>query len=516
VNVGQPRVAYTVSPWLENSGWGALSRKPCAVAKAEPESTRHRRSCFAQAGCGQEPSFVTRRQIAGLRSLAHLSGQPRASLSPVRQNQRDVGLIRVVGTWALAAGAIGMIVGAGIFAVPAALAASIGPYGPLALLACGFAVGAVAICFAEGCSRLPTSGGVYGLIEAALGPLVAYVSGTLLWVSCVLACGGVGAALADVVSSVVPQSLRAPTHLATIIGVIGSIALINVAGVARGARLVGATTMLKLVPLVIFVVVGLSAAVHGSSLQQTVHPNVQDIGRALILGVFAFIGVETPLCASGEVRQPNRTIPRAVGIAMLTTTILYVAVQFVAQGILGAALGSSKAPLADAMARIHPALRALMLAGAALSMFGYLSSDILGSPRQLFALARDELLPSALGRLHPRSHAPHIAILCYATLAMVFALTGTFSELAALATLAMAPLYIAGCAAAWVLARRGVALAGPPLSFRFLGIAGAIGISSMLVLIVLASRREIIGLVTLIVVSTGFYLLKARGSLIRA
>lgn len=448
--------------------------------------------------------------------MAHVSAHPRASLSSVQESKRDIGLIRVVGPWTLAAAAISMIVGAGIFAVPAALAASIGTYGPFAFLACGFAVGAVAICFAEGCSRLPTSGGVYGLIEAAFGPLVAYVAGTLLWVSCVLACGGVAAALADVVSSLFAESLRGPAREATIIGVIGCIALINIGGVARAARLVAATTALKLVPLVVFVVAGLGAAVHGFGLHQTVHADLPDIGRALILGVFAFVGMETPLCASGEVRHPNRTIPRALAIAMLTTTILYVAVQFIAQGILGTALASSKAPLADAMAQIHPALRALMLAGAAVSMIGYVGSDILGSPRQMFALARDGLLPGALGRLHPRSHAPHIAILCYAMLAIILSLTGTFTELAVLSTLAMAPLYIAGCAAAWVLARRGVAIAGSPLGFPYLGTAAAIGIGSMLLLVVLGSRREIIGLVTLLFVSTVLYLLQTRSSLIRA
>ena len=430
----------------------------------------------------------------------------------MHESQRDVGLVRAVGPWALAAGAISMIVGAGIFAVPAALYASIGSYGPLAFLACGFGVGAVAICFAEGCSRVPTSGGVYGVIEATFGPLVAYVAGTLLWVSCALACGGVAAALADVVTTLQPQSLRATVHALTVTAVIGGIALVNARGVAGGARLIGATTALKLVPLVIFVVAGLAAAVAGPRLQQTVHLDAQDIGRALILGVFAFMGWETPLCASGEVRQPNRTIPRAIIIAMLATMMLYVAIQFVAQSVLGAALASSKAPLVDASAQIHPVLRVLMLAGAALSMFGYLSSDILGSPRQLFALARDGLLPHALGRVHPRSHAPHIAILTYATLAIVLALTGTFAELAVLSTLAMAPIYIVGCMAAWVLARRGVALAGPPLRFRFLGTAATIGIGSTLVLIVLGSLREIAGLATLVVVSTVVYLIQARSS----
>src|ERR1700743_2549740 len=102
-----------------------------------------------------------------------------------------------------------MVVGADIFSRPAALAASVGPYAPLAFLACGIAVSAVAVCFAEGGSRIPTSGGVYGIIDAAFGPLAGYVSGTLLWVGDVLACGAVSAALGDVVSSVFPPSIAA-------------------------------------------------------------------------------------------------------------------------------------------------------------------------------------------------------------------------------------------------------------------------------------------------------------------
>src|SRR5258706_493710 len=215
----------------------------------------------------------------------------------VRENQRDIGLVRAVGPWAFAASIVSMIVGAGIFAVPATLAACVGPYAPLAFLACGFPVGA--------------------------------------------------------------------------------------------------------------------SAIHSSTFVLTVQPDAQGFGRALILAVFALVGMETSLCASGEVVQPNRTIPRALTIAILSTTILYVAIQVIAQGILGSSLATSKAPLADAMAHIHPALRAVMLAGTALSMFGWLGSDILGSPRQLFAFARDGLLPRVLGRLHPRSHAPYVAILCY-------------------------------------------------------------------------------------------------------
>ena len=198
-------------------------------------------------------------------------------------------------------------------------------------------------------------------------------------------------------------------------------------------------------------------------------------------------------------------------LTVVAVTVLYIAIQVIAQGILGSALANSTVPLADAMARISPGLRLLMLAGAALSMFGWLGSDLLGSPRMLFAFARDGLLPRFLGRVHPGTHAPHVAILCYAGLAIGLALTGTFAELAVLATLASAVLYIGGCVAAWKLARRGVALAGTPLNFPWLGAAMVTGVAGMLVMIALASRAEIIGLLALVAASTLIYLLYAPG-----
>jgi amino acid transporter len=149
-------------------------------------------------------------------------------------------------------------------------------------------------------------------------------------------------------------------------------------------------------------------------------------------------------------------------------------------------------------------------------MFGFLASDILGSPRQLFAFARDGLLPGVLGRVHPRSHTPFVAIACYATLAIALALTGSFAELAVLSTLAISPLYIGGCAAAWVLARRGIALAGTPLNFRFLGTAAVIGGGSWLALLALASREEILGLLALLGLSSLVYLVQTRAALAKS
>jgi basic amino acid/polyamine antiporter, APA family len=433
----------------------------------------------------------------------------------VGANERDAGLVRAVGTWGLAASIVSMVVGAGIFALPGALAATLGPFAPLAILVCSLSVGAVAVCFADAGSRIPCSGGAYGYIETAFGPLAGYVAGTQLWFGNVLACGAVAAALADTAVGVLPMAFRMPGHALVIVAAIGGIATINAGGVGRGVRLVSGVTVLKLVPLAIFVLVGASA-MHAGTFQPTVRFAVADVGRALLLALFTFMGMETSLCASGEVAQPARTIPRALALAMVTVTLLYMAVQVVAQGILGASLSRSTAPLADAMASVSRPLQLLMVVGAAVSMFGWLSSDILSSPRTLFALARAGMLPRMLGRAHPRTHAPHVAIIGYAALAIVLALTGSFVELAVLSTLTAAVLYIGGCAAALKLARSGIAQAGTPLNFRWLGTAATFGIVSMAVLIALASRAEIAGLLILIGLSVAVYLLQSFAPQARA
>lgn len=428
----------------------------------------------------------------------------------VSESKRDAGLVRAVGTWGLAANTINAVVGAGIFAAPAALAASVGSYGPLAFLICAVAIGSVAYCLAEGGRRVPTSGGIYGYVEEAFGPLAGYVTGTVLLVSDVLACGGIAAALADVVVSVVPARFVTPAHATAIIAVIGGMALLNMRGVGSGASFVDGATLVKLIPLGIFIVAGVHA-VHRANFAMTVSPSTAGFGRAMILALFVFTGMEVSLTASGEVADPERSIPRGLAIALAAITVLFIAIQVVAQGILGPALAQSSAPLADAMARISPGLRLMMLGAAAFSMFAWIGSDVLSSPRLLFAFGRDGKLPRALGKLHPRTHAPYVAILCYAAVSIGLALSGTFAELAVLSTLGAAVLYIGGCAAAWKLARQGGNHARPAQNFRLLGVAMTIGIGSMVIVIALASRQEILGLCGLLAMSTIAYFVQTRG-----
>jgi amino acid transporter len=296
-----------------------------------------------------------------------------------------------------------------------------------------------------------------------------------------------------------------------VVGVLGMMTAINLIGVDPASRFLGWATLVKLLPLLLFLVVGgIGLAMgHGASAPVSNAPSA-GFGRASILAMFALTGMETPLAASGEVREPARTVPRALLLAMGAVGLLYIAIQLVAQSLLGAGLLESAAPLADALGTIDAAWRLPLLAGAFLSMLIWLGSDLLGAPRVLFAFARDGLLPAPLGRVHARWRTPHIAILTHFVLAAGLALSGTFEKLAILSTLSIAPLYMLVCAAAVKLRRDGIAILGKPLVLPALPIIATFAVISMVVLIGFAQWSEIIALAGVLAGSCLLYLFMRR------
>jgi amino acid transporter len=364
----------------------------------------------------------------------------------------DEGLLRAIGPVSLGAGIINIVVGGSIFVLPAALAREVGTGAPWAYLAGTLVMILVTIAFAQVGRRTARSGGPYAYVEDAFGSFSGYLAGLLTWLAAAFASGAVAAALVDTLSTVAPQ-LKVPlVRGGALVLLFGLLAFINVRGVKTGSALTSFTATAKFSGLLLFIVLA-ARFVQSDNLAWTWPASSGGLGRAAVLVIFALAGMEVPVCAGGEIRDPARTVPRALAGAIILVVLLYLTVHLVAQGVLGRGLASSQAPLADALSRVGSAGRALLLTTGAISMFGYLGGDMLGSSRILFAFGRDGLLPRSLAAVHPVTRAPHVAVLVHTVIAAGLAMSGTFTFLAPIATLTIVLLYLACCLAAWVLVR---------------------------------------------------------------
>ena len=157
---------------------------------------------------------------------------------------------------------------------------------------------------------------------------------------------------------------------------------------------------------------------------------------SLIL-IFAFVGAETALNVSGEIKNPRKTIPSGIMLSILIVVILYILIQMTVQGILGGSITEFRdAPLAETARRmIGPAGATIVIIGASFSMFGNLSGMVLNMPRVLFAAARDRVIPSiGLAKVHRVFLTPYISIISYAFLGFIFSSIGEFKQLAMLSS----------------------------------------------------------------------------------
>ncbi len=353
---------------------------------------------------------------------------------------------------------VNLAVGAGIFGLPALAARELGAGAVLAYLVCAALVGLVGLCLAEVGSRVSDAGGLYGYARASYGGFAGTVTGHLLW----FANGAVGNAavavlLVDTLGVLVPWLAGPFARAAVLLAYYASLVAINVRGTRQGAGLSQLTTVLKLVPLVTLVVAGLPF-VHRANLHLGALPSAGGLGRTSALLFFAFMGFESGLGASGEVTAPARTVPRALLFALTLIAALYLGLQVVAQGVLGPALAEAgDAPLgATAMAVFGTVGGTVMLIATVLATAGGVAADTLATPRVLYALGRDGALPQALGRVDGARATPAVAIVVYAVVCAVLALSGTFRALATLSASGTLCSYLVCCTGLLRLRARGV------------------------------------------------------------
>jgi APA family basic amino acid/polyamine antiporter len=421
----------------------------------------------------------------------------------------DEGLLRVIGPVGLTASLINTVIGGGIFAIPAALALTVGGAGPFAFLLAAVVMGLATATMAQAGRRVARSGGIYAFAEVAFGPLAGYLTGVLLALTCILAAGGVAAALVDSLSTVSPVLARPLFRSGAILVLFGALVIVNLRGVQSGTRVAAGAAVLKFLALLLFVMLG-ATLIRPEHLAVAHAPTASSLARGAILGVFALAGMEIALGASGEVRDPARTIPRALFAAFSLVVLLYLAIQVVTQGVLGPALAASRAPLADVLARVSPAGRYFMLAVGAISMLGWLAGDVLGSSRMLFAFGRMGVLPRRLGEVHPVTRVPHYAILAYGVIGALLALTGTFASLVFLASVSNMLLYVACCAAAWELERRARALGDTAQPGRS-GVIPLLATLGLVGVLCYSTLRELLAVGAVLVLATILYWVTASG-----
>ena len=374
-------------------------------------------------------------------------------------------LVRVIGTFGLAAAIINITIGGGIFRLPANVAGSLGAAAPIAYLVCAIAMGLIVLCIADAGSRVSLTGGPYAYVGTAFGPYAGFISGVLLLMLGTFATAAVSTVFASSLGLLVPPLAGRGMEIAILVAAYGFWSIVNLRGVTLGVRLNSIATVAKLLPLLL-VAIGGMFFIEAANLRVEAMPAAADVARTSLLLIFAFAGIECALVPSGEVRDTSRTVPRAIALAMLGITLLYVALQVVAQGILGSGLADANvSPLADAAgASLGGWARSLLLAGASISMFGYLGGMTLAMPRMVFALAQDGFLPRALAAVHPVHRSPQAAIVAQSVLTLALAISGTFEKLAILANVSALALYF-GCAlASWRLRRLGVT--GEGTAFR--------------------------------------------------
>ncbi|MGX5729362.1 APC family permease [Pseudoxanthomonas beigongshangi] len=363
------------------------------------------------------------------------------------------GFVRAVSRWQIVGLSINDVIGSGIYLLPAATAVLLGPASVWAVLLAGLAVAMLVLCYAQAASYFDQPGGSYLYAREAFGPFVGFEIGWMVWLTRIASAAALSNGLADATARFWAPAASGGGRLAVVVGSLGLLTLINVIGVKSAARTGVALVIGKLLPLALFILIGVFY-IDVDLLRSGELPPLRNLGEAALLLLFAYAGFENIPAAAGEFKNPRRDVPFALLTMIATVTLIYAAVQLVAQGTL-VGLAASKTPLADAAASFSGEGLALILTvGATISILGTNSNTMLFGPRVLYSLAEDGFGPRVLASIHPRFHTPAVAIVTQGVFALALALSGSFVQLALLSVVARLCAYIGTTLSVLVLQRR--------------------------------------------------------------
>lgn len=379
----------------------------------------------------------------------------------MEQNQPQ--LKKGLGLAAATALVMGNMVGSGIFMMPNTLANAAGP-GPslLAWLFTGVGSIILALTFANLGSRYPQTGGPYAFAKLAFGDFTGFINAWSYWLGAIVGNAAILTAFASYLSFFFPVVKESNlTAFLVTSAFLWLFTLINIRGVREAGLVTLITTILKIVPLLVFVALGMShfdLGVAGPLFPEG--KGLETLPLAATSTLWAFIGLESATVAAGEIRDPQRNIRLSTIWGIGLTTVLYMAISLVAMGAMGQEqLAASNSPLADIINQRFGSWGSGFIAfGALISTLGATVGWILSTARMSYAAAQDGLLPKALGAIHPRYATPHTSLIVSSVIAnfvlalnYIDSLTSAYNFMILLATLAFLPPYVFAAAAEIIL-----------------------------------------------------------------
>lgn len=343
-------------------------------------------------------------------------------------------LKREIGRIGVATIAMNGVIGSGIFALPAVAIAQAGAFSPWLFLLCGILILTVALTLARNASFFESTGGPIVYTTVAFGRFVGFQTGLLIYVSRVAA---IAASANLLVSYAVP--LWSPLASGTprtiaVVSYIGLATVLNAVGVRAGMAVLYLISILKLLPLLLLILVGVPE-IEWTTIAGAKIASSEAVGSTMLVLMYAFIGFEFSLINAGETRDARSAIPRTLVKTVLAVAIAYALIQLIAVSI-GPDLGNSETPLVELAQRLMGPAGALLLSvGVVFSIGGGSLTSLLTAPRLTYALSRDGTLPGWFGAVNERTHVPVNSILFCGALSIALAVSQQFLWLATLSTI---------------------------------------------------------------------------------
>ncbi len=353
-------------------------------------------------------------------------------------------LIRSIGKWSLVLLIINSIIGAGIFGLPSKIFALSGVYSLLAFGVCAIVVMVFILCFAEVSSQFDKTGGPYTYAYNALGPFPAFVTGWLLFLSRIFNYATLINLLVIYLSYFSPFFKSQEARILCILLLTTFYAVINYVGVKNSTRFNNIFTIAKLLPLTIFILVGLFS-VQTSSLATSQPIEFGSFSTSVLLLIFAFGGFESVLVNSGEIKNPRKNLPFALIVGFIFITLFYCLIQLVSIGTLPG-LANSEKPLADAAINFMGNEGGMLIAcGAVVSITGTLNAIVLSGSRLPFAFSIEEQFPRIFSFIHPKRHTPVWSLILFTTFTVIVSLFWSFFTALTIGAIIRVMVYLMVC-----------------------------------------------------------------------